>query len=233
MKRRYRSVGAAPQPDGSVAIELDGKAMATPGRRPFQVPSSALGEAIAEEWRAQGDEVRPDAMPLTQIAATAIDRVRAYRPGLVDAVAAYGATDMLCYRADGPVELVERQRLLWQPLLDWAARTLDAPLRVTSGIVPIDQPADALAALRRAVEAEDDFALAALSCATAALGSLVTALALARGEIDVARAFDVAELDASFQIERWGEDPEAVRRRRTLRQDLESAARFRSLLYSS
>ncbi len=233
MKRRYRTVAVVVGPDGGVTIELDGRPMATPGRRPFHVPARALAEASAAEWLAQGDVVKPDTMPLTQIAATAIDRVGAQRAELIPAVAAYGATDMLCYRAEEPADLVERQRRLWQPLLDWAARALDAPLRVTSGILPIDQPADALAALGRVVAAYDDFALAALSCATAASGSLVVGLALMRGEIDAAGAFDAAELDASFQIERWGADEEATHRRAALRQELESAARFVGLLYGS
>lgn len=228
MKRVYTEVAVEPAEDG-FAIMLDGRPVRTPGRRMLAVPSRALAEAIAAEWRAQGDRVEPRSMPLTRLASTALDLVGQRRPAIVDEIAAYAGTDLVCYRADAPAELAARQHAAWQPLLDWAAARYGAALVVTQGVVPRPQPPEALAALRRAVEAYDDMALVALHAATAAAGSLIVALALLDGRIDAAEAFAASQLDETFQIKKWGEDAEAARRRAALRDDLAQAAEFHRL----
>jgi len=211
-------------------ILLDGRAVRTPARAEGLLPTRALAEAVAEEWAAQRDKVDPHSMPLTGLAWTALDRVRPGRAEIVVAVAAYATHDLLCYRAESPADLTTRQQEAWQPLLDWLALTFDAPLAVTAGIVSIEQPPAALAALTRAVAARDDFVLAALSSATTATGSLAIALALVEGRVDAEAAFAAAQLDESYQMERWGEDPEALRRHAAIRAELAAVDRFVGLL---
>ena len=222
--------GEAGRTVGSYRVLLDGKAVKTPAKAEMALPNQALAEAIAAEWQDQGEEVEARMLVLTGLAWTAIDRVGPGREPVVDELAGYGAHDLVCYHADAPADLVVRQRALWQPLLDWAANTLGAPLAVTTGVVSIEQPSEALAALRRAVAAQDDFELTSLSAAAGAAGSLVIGLALVAGRLDASAAFDAAQLDESYQIERWGEDPEAARRRAAIKADLETAARFLALL---
>ncbi len=222
--------GAAGRAGAGFRVLLDGQAVKTPAKAEMALPTQALAEAIAAEWQAQGEAVESRSLVLTGLAWTAIDRVGPGRERIVDELAGYGAHDLVCYRTETPADLAARQRERWQPLLDWAARALDAPLAVTTGVVSIEQPPAALAALRRAVAARHDFELAALGAAATAAGSLVIALALAEGRIDAAAAFDAAQLDESYQIERWGEDPEAARRRAAIKADLASAARFVALL---
>jgi chaperone required for assembly of F1-ATPase len=229
MKRFYKEARAAEAEEG-FTVTLDGRAVRTPGRALLALPTRALAEAVAGEWAAQGDELRPGAMALTSLACTAIDLVRPRRAEVVAELADYGATDLVCYRASRPADLAERQTALWQPLLDWVAQELDAPLNTTEGALAVAQPADALAALGRAVEGHEDMALAALATAVKASGSLVIALALSAGRIDPEAAFEAAELDASHQIEAWGEDPEATRHRAGVKSDLHAAARFLALL---
>ncbi len=211
-------------------VLLDGKAIQTPAKAEMVLPTPALAEAVAAEWQAQGEQVEIRSLVLTGLAWTAIDRVGPGREQVVEELAGYGAHDVVCYHAAAPADLMARQGEQWQPLLDWAARALDAPLAVTSGVVSIEQPPAALAALRRAVAAKADFELTVLSAAAGAAGSLVIGLALVAGRIDAAAAFEAAQLDESYQIERWGEDPEATRRRAAIKADLEAAARFLALL---
>jgi len=211
-------------------VLLDGRAIRTPGRAEGLLPTRPLAEAVAAEWAAQGDKVNPQTMPLTGLAWTALDRVRTRRDEIVAAVVAYAGHDLLCYRAEGPIDLAARQQETWQPLLDWLALTFDAPLAVTAGSVSISQPPAALAALARTVAGHDDFALAALSAATAATGSLVIALALTVGRLDAEAAFAAAQLDESYQMERWGEDPDARRRRDAIRAELAAVEHFMTLL---
>ncbi len=216
--------------ESGFAVSLDGKPVETPGKHALTVPNLALATAIAAEWEAQQDEIRPAAMPMSRLTSAAIDRVAPQRGRLVQQIAAYAGTDLVCYRAAHPPELAARQQAMWQPLIDWAVLRYDAPLEVTSGVIPIVQPAASLDAFAGAVAAQDDLALAALHLATGACGSLVIALALREGRLDAAEAFAVSQLDESFQIETWGEDEEQARRRQALGDDIAAAAHFLALL---
>ncbi|MHA1113892.1 MAG: ATP12 family protein, partial [Alphaproteobacteria bacterium] len=152
------------------------------------------------------------------------------RDGVIDEIAAFGGSDLLCYRAIEPDALVARQDAAWQPLLDWAAARLDARLRVTVGVAPVAQPDDALAALRAAVAGRDDMTLSGLHALAAATGSLILSLAILEGEIAADAVWGVAQLDEDWQIEKWGEDAEATAQRSALRADIDATLRFLALV---
>ena len=229
MKRVYKDVAAGPALAGW-GVTLDRRPLRTPGRNALLVPAESLARAIAAEWQAQQGEIRPQTMPLTRLAATAIDRTAAQRDRIVADTANYAGTDLVCYRADQPPALAARQRDIWQPLIDWATARYDAALAVTSGIVPTPQSPAALKAFAAAVAAQDDFRLTALHELTAACGSLVIALAVMERRLSADEAFAASQLDESFQIEAWGEDAEAAAKRAALAADIAAAAQFVELL---
>lgn len=229
MKRVYKKVTTRPVGAGW-GVALDGRPMRTPGKNDLVVPSEKLAAPIAVEWDAQRDEIRPATMPLTRLAATAIDRTAPQRDQVVDEIAGYAGTDLVCYWADHPPALVARQQAVWQPLIDWATLRYDAALTVTSGVIPTRQSPMALKAFAAAVLAQDDFRLTALHALTAACGSLVIALAVMEGQLDADEAYAASQLDETFQIEQWGEDAEAAARREALAADIAAAARFLALL---
>jgi chaperone required for assembly of F1-ATPase len=218
------------------AILLDGKPMRLPSGTPLRVGPARLAHAIAEEWQAagggKGGEMSFKDTPLTRLAGTALERIAPDPGPTVDAIARYGETDLLCYRAETPSALVQRQHQQWQPWLDWATLAYDAPLRVTTGVAYIKQHRDSVAALRRAVAALDVDAIAALGIAVPALGSLVLGLALAAGEMDAQTAFSLSALDELFQAEQWGDDYEAMDRRASMLADIDLAARYIDLTRS-
>jgi chaperone required for assembly of F1-ATPase len=229
MKRFYQQAGIVPAAVG-YGVALDGKPVKTPAKQLLVVPNAALAAAIAAEWEAQLGEIRPAQMPLTRLASTAIDRVTPQREEIVQQIADYAGTDLVCYRTVHPPALAIRQHAVWQPLVDWAVVRYDAPLGITAGVFPKPQPEASLRAFAAAVAERDDFALAALHLATGACGSLVIALALIEGCLDAAEAFSASQLDESFQIEAWGEDQEQAKRRVALAEDIAAAALFISLL---
>jgi chaperone required for assembly of F1-ATPase len=229
MKRAYRTAREVPRGD-AWTIDLDNKRLETPARRPVLVPTQALAAAIAGEWAAQGDTIRPTTMPMMQLAATAIDKMAPDRGRFVDQVAGYAATDLVCFRVERPAGLAARQQALLQPLVDWATSRYQAPFMVTTGIVAPHQPPEVPLAIRAAVATFDTFRLAALHLATTACGSVVIGLALAEDYLDANAAWEASQLEESIQTEVWGEDAEAAVRRRGLRQDVENAARFMELL---
>lgn len=227
--RFYKKADRRPV-DGGFAVLLDDRPVKTPKtRRDLTVPSDRLAAAIADEWAAQSETVDPATMPFTALASTAHD-LEDHRTELVTEIARHAETDTLCYWAPEPAELRRRQHVTWQPLLDWIALTYDARLNVTTGVLPIDQPSEAIRASHEAVDKLDTFRLAALSSAVKASSSLVIGFALLEKVLNGDQAFDAAEVEASFQIEQWGLDAEAEARRKQVYADLVAAADFRDLL---
>jgi len=209
-KRRFwqRAV-AVPAAEGH-EVHLDDRPLTTPARARLRLPSVALASAVAEEWQAVEAAIDPNRMPLTRLANAAIDRVPAIRGDLTEELLWCGAHDLLCHRADGPAALAERQRAAWDPLLDWAARHHGAWLIATTGVMPVEQPAESLARFRSALNGQCAFGLAALSELVALSGSLVIGLAALEGVEEGNRLWRVAEIDEIWQREQWGEDAEAA-----------------------
>jgi chaperone required for assembly of F1-ATPase len=232
VKRFWHAATAEPI-DGSYAILLDGKPMHLPGGATLRLPHAALAHAIAAEWQQAGGGERGEMSfadtPLTRLAGTAQERIAGDPWPTVDAIARYGESDLLCYRAETPAALVERQEAAWQPWLDWAEQRHGARLRVTSGIVAIRQHRSSVAALRAAVGALDPWTLAALGVAVPALGSLVLGLALAEQCLDPAAAHALGALEELFQAEQWGEDAQATARRQAVADEIAVAARLIAL----
>jgi chaperone required for assembly of F1-ATPase len=225
VKRFYRVVSVALADHGH-RILLDGRPVRTPAKRTLATPSAALAEAIAEEWRAQPDAIRPELMPLCRLAGTAIDRMPALRAAAIEEVVAYVDTDLVCYRAAAPLELVERQQRSWQPLLEWLHDSLGVRLAVTTAMLPIAQTDAARAEVRRSIERLGDWPVVGVHALTTALGSVVLGLALLHGRIDAEAALAASLLDELFEIERWGAEAEALRRHAALRRDVTAAACF-------
>ncbi|MEW5703092.1 MAG: ATP12 family protein [Pseudomonadota bacterium] len=225
MKRFFKTAGVRQETEG-FAVTLDGKTVRTPFGTAVVLVSRPLAEAIAEEWESQEAEIQPHRMPLMRLAAITLDHVAAARETVVAEVVKYVTTDLLCYRVAEPLELAERQLAVWQPLLDWVAGRFDAPLAVTTDIVALDQPAASLAALEAAVSGMNNLRLTALRESTAICGSLVLGLALLEAKIDAETAWQISQLDETFQIEKWGRVPEAEARRNDLRENLAAAERF-------
>lgn len=227
-RRFYREVSVEPVTAGGAAyrILLDGKPVRTPAGAPLAVPGQALAEAIADEWRAQGDTIKPDTMLLTKLANTAIDQVRPNRQTATAQILAFSKTDLVCYRAETPHSLVQRQNAQWDPLLDWARTRYGASLACGAGIAYVEQSPQALAALERAIAGHSDFALAGLHAAATLLASTIIALAISDRHLDAEQAFAAAELDERYQAERWGKDAEAVKLSRKKVDELAEIERF-------
>ncbi|WP_027134810.1 ATP12 family chaperone protein [Geminicoccus roseus] len=225
MKRFYKNVTTAAV-DGNWQVLLDGKPIRTPMRRVLHVPTLALAQAIAIEWDLQGEELQVPAMRLTRLATTVVDLLPERQEPAVLQVMDYVGTDMLCYRASSPSDLVRRQDEVWQPWLDWLERAFDVRLPVFQTMLPQEVAPQAQERLDRVVRGLDPWRLVALHAAVTATGSLVLGLAMVEAVLPADEAFLVAELDSLYQVEQWGEDPEVTRRHVALRADLEAIGQF-------
>ena len=210
-RRFYKAVSTRQVSDG-VGILLDGKAVRTPVGKALTLPNPVLADMLAREWDAQATHIEMAKMPATRLAFTAIDFVGDARDGVAAEIGRYAGADAVCYFADGPEILIERQARRWGPVIDWAELSLGVKFVRVTGIRHEEQPATTLLRLARLAEQEDDFGLAGLGHATALFGSAILAFALQRGELDGPAALDLSRLDEIFQQERWGEDEEAAER---------------------
>lgn len=229
MKRFWKEVTVTPA-DGGFGIALDGKPVRTPARASLTVPSKALAEGIAAEWRECGEQVDPRAMPLTGLANAAIDRVGMDKAAFAAGLARYAEADLFCYRAEGPRVLIGRQEEKWDALLGWARRRFDVDFGTTGGITHVTQPPATVERLAHAVATLDAFHLAGLSPLVSISGSLVAGLAALEKAVSPEEAWDAVTIDDQWQREQWGTDAEAEAALELRRRDFMAGARFLELL---
>lgn len=225
-KRFYKDVSVGP----GNAILLDGRSVKTPLKLSLTLPNAKLAEAVAEEWRAQINVINPALMPLTKLANTALDRAGPERGHVAGEVVAFSGSDLVCYRADEPEQLVNLQEAGWNPVLDWAKTHLDAHFIATHGILHVAQPKEATQAVEAHVAHLSDFELTAVHNLTTLTGSCLIALMLHARDIAAEGAWAAAHVDEDYQISEWGEDFEAADRRALRKAEYDATVRFMELL---
>jgi chaperone required for assembly of F1-ATPase len=228
-RRFWKSVSVEAAPQGWTVL-LDGRPLRTPAKAELVAPNAAAAQACAAEWAAQGERFDPRTMPVTRALNTAIDRIAPQRAAVIDEIAGYGGSDLLCYRAPSPAELAARQAAAWDSWLAWARETLGADLICAEGVMHVAQPPTTMARLHAAVAARSAFELAALHDLCALSGSLVLGLAVEAAALDPTDAWRISRIDEDWQVEQWGEDAEAAEAAALKRADFEAAARLAALL---
>lgn len=215
-RRFYKAVDVAEEA-GGFAVRLDGRPLRTPKAGRLLLPTRALAEQVAEDWASQGEVIEMALMHATRLANTAIDAIPAARPETADAVASYAASDLLCYFAEEPQALVERQRAHWEPVLGRIEAEAKVSFVRAAGIVHQAQPEETLQEVRAIALALDDFGLAGLAFGAALFGSAILAIALHRDWVSGLQAFELSRLDETWQAEAWGVDEEAAERTERLK----------------
>lgn len=228
--KRFYKIVAVGEEGGQFRILLDGRPVKTPIKKTLETPHRALAEAVAAEWQAQATEIDPVLMPLTRLLSTAIDRVANERAAMTASLLAYIDTDLMCYRAQHPNVLKQRQATVWQPILDWLEATHGIGLCVAEGILPVTQPASARAAAEHLLSTLSVETFTAAQAAAGATGSVALGIALAQGRITPAEAFAASILDETYQNETWGKDYEAMERRRRIEAEVAAVGRFLALI---
>lgn len=232
-RRFWNTPTPSPQGGGehtAFRLLLDGKPVRTPAKNELLLPTRALADAVAAEWEAQGERIDPATMPLTRLTNSIIDGVIARQAEVRAEIVKYAGSDLLCYRAEGPEELIRRQAKVWDPVLAWVRERHGAALTIVDGIMPAPQPAAASQAIARAIEPHGPFELAAIHVMTTLMGSALLALAHAHGHLSAGAAWAAAHVDEDWQISQWGEDAEAKARRDRRWAEMQAASRLLSLL---
>ncbi|MFN3320727.1 MAG: ATP12 family chaperone protein [Allorhizobium sp.] len=232
-KRFYESVGIEER-EGGFSITLDGKPVKTPAKNLLALPTREAAELVAAEWAGQGEFINPATMPITKLANTAIDAVSNSLAEVLDEIVRFAGTDLVCYRADGPTELIDRQAARWDAVLSWVATAHGARFFLVEGVMHQEQPAEAVAAYARALERyREPFQISCLNVVTTLTGSAVLTLAFAEGAFDLDEVWSLAHLDEDWTIEHWGSDAEAEARREARYGEFASAASLFAALQSA
>jgi chaperone required for assembly of F1-ATPase len=225
-KRFYTTVAAGETPDGFV-IELDGKPVRTPGRAVMTLPTVAAAQLVADEFAAQGENIDPVTMPVFRLVNTAIDGVAADPQAVLEDILRFASSDLLCYRADAPERLVERQSQAWDPVLDWVHSALGARFFLAEGVMHVDQPRESIGALGIHLSRRSDpLRLAALHVMTTITGSALLAIAVEAGHLEAESAWQASNIDEDWNAEHWGMDAEAADRHANRHRDMMAAARL-------
>lgn len=209
-KRFYREAAVGGAGDAWKVL-LDGKVLKTPEKADLLLPCEAMARALAAEWNAQEERIDIASMFITRTANVAIDRTPHARSEMADEAARYVSTDLVCYLADSPEELCERQEQAWTPLRDWAKSSMGLELLTTDGLAPVEQPAATIEAVRAHASALDDWRLTGLVFGVGLCGSAVLGLAIEQSHLDARQAFELSRIDEAFQESIWGEEAEAMR----------------------
>ncbi len=224
--RRFWKAATVEPLERGWTVRLDGRPVKTPGKSDLVLPTRALADAVAAEWQAQETVIDPRTMPFTRAANSAIEKVAPQRAEVAQMLAGYGDSDLTCYRAAGPEELVERQAAAWDPLLDWADAEFGARLIPVEGVMHQPQPPRALERLAAPLVTMSDFQLTGFHDLVAISGSLVIGLAAARDAFGIEALWDASRVDERWQQEHWGEDEEAAEAAAAKRADFLQAHRL-------
>ncbi len=227
-KRFWKSADVA-ETEAGFTVHLDGRAVKTPAKAPLVVPTHAMAQAIAAEWDAQDGHIDPNKMPVTRAANAAIDKVSHQHAEVAQMIAGYGDTDLICYRADSPVELVARQAAAWDPLLEWAAEALGARLKPVTGLMHSPQDPKALAALAQRVHQLDAYRLTAFHDLVGLSGSLIIGFAALHDLHDIQALWRLSRVDETWQEDLWGVDEEAQEQAAKKESEFQSAKIFYDL----
>lgn len=229
LKPRFYKTVRVESNDAGGQILLDGRTIKTPAKNTLVLPTAQLAAAVAAEWSNQGEHIDPASMPLTRMANTAIDAVSVHIVEVRNDIVAFSKNDLLCYRADGPETLAERQAEHWEPILEWARAKLGATLVTTQGVMPVAQPTETTRAIEDTVAPLNAFRLTGLHVITTLTGSAVLALAVEKSGISPDAAWAAAHVDEHFQAEQWGQDAEAAERENIRRTEFNAACQLLTL----
>ncbi len=227
LPKRFYKVAQAVETDAGFAVQLDGRTAKTSGRKQLVTPSKALAELVAEEFEAQKEFIDPFSMPVLRIVNPAIDSVSDLMGEVRADITNYAGTDLLCYRANEPEKLINRQNTVWNPIIARVEAEIDARFIVADGVMHVAQLQPTLNAFASRLETEtpDAFTLSATHVLTSLSGSALLALSVTARWHSAADAWSAAHLDEDWTIEFWGEDLEASVRRAKRWSEFEAAAK--------
>ena len=226
MKKFWEIVSIIKISSNSFRIMLDKKILQTPLKKELILPNLNLAQEILKEWDQDSKNVNTESMIFYSLISTSLDKIIDNKNLYINDILNYIDTDLICYRAKNPKELVELQKNKWDPIILLIEGYIGTKVQVFQGILPKKQKATVHGHLNNLINQFDIFEISALHRITNITGSIFLSLCVIKKDISKNEVFELSFLDELWQAENWGFDEESSQKRKELSVELNRSIYF-------
>ena len=207
-------------------IQINNKTAKTPQGNLIELPTLKLAKIILKDYQSfKTKKVANIASPI-KLTNTAIDRIITDNHNYIEKLSLYVNSDVICYFARSPRDLIKKQNKHWLPLIIFMQDFYDINILYTSEISAISQSKDSLSKLKLILSKKNNFELSAIAVLSQLTNSIIISLALVNDKINVKNAFECSNLDEIYQSSFWGKDEEAFTRLKAISTDIKNVKKY-------
>ena len=226
MKKFWKKVSINKISSNSFQIMLDERILQTPLKRELVLPNLNLTQQIVKEWDQVSKNINTESMIFYGLLSTSLDKIIDNRNLYIDDILDYIDTDLICYRAENPKELVELQKNKWDPVISLIEKYIGTKVRVFEGILPKKQHTTVHRKLNNLINQFNNFEISALHRITNITGSIFLSLCVLNKDISKNEFFELSCLDELWQEKNWGFDKETFQKRKKISIELDKSIFF-------
>ena len=232
MKKFWKTVKVKKKSFNSYEILLDENALKTPMKKELTIQNTKIAEEIQKEWNQDKNILDTDAMIFYGIISTSIDKIINNRISYINDILSFIDTDLICYRAEEPNDLVQWQSKNWDPILLKVEKYINNKIDVFKGIMPLKQNKGIKFKITKFLTKFSDLEIIALHKITNITGSIFLSLCILNNDITKEKVFELSYLDELWQAKNWGYEKEASKKREKINTELNRTIYFLDCLRS-
>ena len=139
MKKFWEKVSIKKISSDSFCVMLDKRILKTPLKRDLVLPNLNLAQEIVKEWDQDSKNINTESMIFYGLISTSLDKIIDNKNLYINDILDYIDTDLICYRAENPKELVELQKNKWDPIILLLEKYIGSKVEVFQGVLPKKQ----------------------------------------------------------------------------------------------
>ena len=232
MRKFWKTIKVKKKSSNSYEILLDKNVLKTPLKKELIIQNSKIAEEIFKEWDQDTNILDTDDMIFYGIISTYIDKISNDRILYINDILDFVDTDLICYRATEPNDLVQWQSKNWDPILSNVENYINSKIDVFKGIMPLKQNKCIKFNITKFLTKFSDLEIIALHRITKITGSVFLSLCILNNDIIKEKAFELSYLDELWQAENWGYEEEACKNREKINTELNRTMYFLDCLRS-
>jgi len=220
MKKFWETIEIKKVSSKEFYILLDNKKLKTPLKKELTLSCHLMAKEVLKEWDQRSDIINTDDLVFYGLLSTAIDRVREEKNSYINDIINFIDTDLICYRADNPTDLVSHQNKHWDPIILLIEKYINTKVSVFKGVMPSHQNSKVHHKVKNLVVELSDIQISVLHRITNLIGSVFLALCIIKKDLSNKQAFELSFLDELWQAENWGYEEDASTKRKKVRTEL-------------
>ena len=230
MKKFWKIVQVKKKLKNSFEILLDKRILKTPMQKDLIFSNYKIAKETALEWDIDEKEINTENMVFYGLISTAIDKISNDKVSYIDNVLGFINTDLICYRADKPNELIDLQNSSWNPIISFIKKYIDVELKFFIGVMPSKQSLEIFNRLKTLINSFSDIEISALHRMTNLTGSIFISICILKGDVLKNEAFELSFLDELYQAKNWGVEQESLDKRDKIAKELNRIISFVELI---